>query len=54
MDIDDIKSLDDYILEVVKRSLIQNNNNPTIVSKKLGISRATIYRYIKEIEKSSK
>ncbi|PKO99653.1 MAG: regulator [Bacteroidetes bacterium HGW-Bacteroidetes-8] len=50
IDFEENKTLEEYILELVKKTLAQNNQNPTIVSKKLGISRATVYRYIKVIE----
>lgn len=43
-------TLEEQILKIVKSNLLKYNNNPTIVAKKLGISRATVYRYIKEIE----
>ncbi len=45
------KTLDEHILDIVRNSLIQYNHNLSIVSRKLGISRATIYRYLSEIEK---
>ncbi len=42
--------LEDHILTIVRNSLLKNNGNPTIVSKKLGISRATVYRYMKSMD----
>jgi two-component system, NtrC family, response regulator AtoC len=42
--------LNEQILMIVKNNLLKYNSNPTIVAKKLGISRATVYRYIKEID----
>ena len=46
----DEMTLEGQILRIVKKSLQKYNNNPTLVAKKLGISRATVYRYIREIE----
>ena len=43
-------TLDEHIALLVKRYLDRYNNNPTVVAKKLGISRATVYRYIKNIK----
>lgn len=43
-------TLDEHISVVVKRYLERYNNNPTVVAKKLGISRATVYRYIKDFK----
>ena len=43
-------TLEEQILRIVKSNLLKYNSNPTIVAKKLGISRATVYRYIKEME----
>ncbi len=43
-------TLEEHILRIVKNNLLKYNSNPTIVAKKLGISRATVYRYIKEME----
>jgi len=43
-------TLEEQILKIVKSNLLKYNCNPTIVAKKLGISRATVYRYIKEME----
>ncbi len=42
-------TLEEQILKIVRDSLQKNNGNPTIVSKKLGISRATVYRYMKAL-----
>jgi DNA-binding NtrC family response regulator len=42
--------LNEQILMIVRNNLLKYNSNPTIVAKKLGISRATVYRYIKEIK----
>ncbi len=44
----DEMTLDDHIGRIVGSYLRKNNNNPTLVSKKLDISRSTIYRYIKK------
>lgn len=43
-------TLDEHILRIVRKSLLNNNSNPTIVARKLGISRATVYRYMKNIK----
>ena len=40
-------TLDNYILKIIKHYLQNNNDNIMVVARKLGISRATIYRYIK-------
>jgi len=45
----DAMTLEEQILKIVRNSLEKNNGNPTIVSKKLGISRATVYRYMKTL-----
>ncbi|MBK8882129.1 MAG: sigma-54-dependent Fis family transcriptional regulator [Bacteroidales bacterium] len=45
----DEMTLNDRILEYVRECLIRYNFNPTIAAKKLGISRATVYRYIKDL-----
>lgn len=37
-----------YIQKIISSYMQKNGNNPTVVAKKLGISRATVYRYIKE------
>lgn len=42
--------LEEHISQVVKRYLDRYNSNPTVVAKKLGISRATVYRYIKKFQ----
>jgi two-component system, NtrC family, response regulator AtoC len=42
--------LNEQILIIVRNNLMKYNSNPTIVAKKLGISRATVYRYIKEMD----
>ncbi len=41
-------TLDEHIRGVVRKSLEKYNHNPTLVANKLGISRPTIYRYIRE------
>lgn len=41
-------SLQEHIKRIVMRSLSKNGNNPTAVARQLGISRPTVYRYIKE------
>lgn len=43
-------TLDEQILKIVRKNLQKNNGNPTLVSKKLGISRATVYRYMKVLD----
>ena len=43
-------TLEDHIERIVRNSLMKHNNNPTEVSRILGISRATVYRYIKKFE----
>jgi two-component system, NtrC family, response regulator AtoC len=43
-------TLDEQILKIVRNCLQKNSGNPTFVSKKLGISRATVYRYMKALE----
>jgi DNA-binding NtrC family response regulator len=48
--VDEALSLQQRILLIVKESLLKNENNPTKVARNLGISRATVYRYIKELE----
>ncbi len=40
--------LQEHIKRIVMRSLSKNGNNPTAVARQLGISRPTVYRYIKE------
>ena len=42
------ETLRSYIHKIVLRYMQRNNNNPTIVARKLDISRASVYRYIKE------
>jgi len=41
-------TLDNYILKIVHYYLQQNQDNIMTVAKKLGISRATVYRYIQK------
>ena len=43
-------TLDEHILKIVKKCLLKYDGNPTIVARKLGISRATVYRYIKSLD----
>lgn len=43
-------TLDEYILSIIKTQMDNSGNNPTLVAKKLGIGRATVYRYLKQIE----
>jgi two-component system, NtrC family, response regulator AtoC len=43
-------TMEEHIERIVRNSLMKHNNNPTEVSRVLGISRATIYRYIKKFE----
>ena len=40
-------TLNGYIVKIIKHHLKKNNNNPTATAKALGVSRATIYNYIK-------
>jgi len=47
---DEALTLQQRILLIVKECLLKNENNPTKVARMLGISRATVYRYIKELE----
>ncbi|PKP46877.1 MAG: regulator [Bacteroidetes bacterium HGW-Bacteroidetes-11] len=49
----DEHSLESYIHKIVLRYMHKYDNNPTVVAKKLGISRATVYRYIKENRKTN-
>jgi DNA-binding NtrC family response regulator len=42
-------TLDEHIRRIVKRSLRNNDHNPTQVARELGISRPTVYRYMKEM-----
>ena len=42
-------TLEEQLLRIVKKTLLRYNNNPTDVAKKLGISRATVYRYIRDL-----
>lgn len=44
----DSMTLDNHITKIVNDSLKMNSGNPTIVSRKLGISRATVYKYMKK------
>jgi two-component system, NtrC family, response regulator AtoC len=46
----DDMTLNQHLLRIVRNYLRKYNHNPTVVSRKLGISRATVYRYIKELE----
>jgi transcriptional regulator of acetoin/glycerol metabolism len=41
-------TLEEHIRRIVRESLLKYNHNPTIVAAKLGISRPTVYRYIRE------
>lgn len=43
-------SLHDHSLQLVKRYLEKYNHNASLAARKLGISRASIYRYMKEIK----
>ncbi len=43
-------TLEEQILKIVRKNLQKNNGNPTLVSRKLGISRATVYRYMKVLD----
>ncbi len=45
---DEDLSLEDQILKIVKNCFLKYNN-PTVVARKLGISRATVYRYLRQI-----
>jgi transcriptional regulator with PAS, ATPase and Fis domain len=42
-------TLEEHMFCVIKNYLNKYGNNPTDVAKRLGISRATIYRYMKEM-----
>lgn len=42
------KTLSDMVQEIVVRTLAANNNNRTKTAKVLGISRATLWRYLKQ------
>jgi DNA-binding NtrC family response regulator len=44
----DNMTLDEHVTRFVNDCLRLNGNNPTIVSRKLGISRATVYRYMRK------
>jgi two-component system, NtrC family, response regulator AtoC len=46
----DDMTLEERIIEYVRETLLKNNLNPTITARKLGISRATVYRYIKDLK----
>jgi two-component system, NtrC family, response regulator AtoC len=46
-------SLDDYILRIIE-AYISKYENPSKIAEKLGISRATVYRYIKMIKKEGR
>lgn len=42
-------TLDEHIRRIILRSLRKNDHNPTLVARELGISRPTVYRYMKEL-----
>ena len=44
---DENMTLDGYIVKIIKLFLQKNGQNPTLAARKLGIGRATMYRYIK-------
>lgn len=46
--LDENLSLEGHILKIVKNCFLKYNN-PTVVARKLGISRATVYRYLRQI-----
>lgn len=41
-------TLEEHVTKIVNDSLRMNSSNPSIVSRKLGISRATVYKYMKK------
>lgn len=43
-------TLHEHSLDLVKSYLLKYNHNASLVARKLGISRASIYRYMKEIQ----
>ena len=43
------QTLEEHTIRIIKNCLLKNNNNPSVAAKKLGISRATVYRYIKDM-----
>ncbi|HCT93508.1 MAG: regulator [Bacteroidetes bacterium GWE2_39_28] len=48
-ELDKNMTLEEHMFCIIKSYLIKYGNNPTDVAKRLGISRATIYRYLKEM-----
>ncbi|HAX96637.1 MAG TPA: regulator, partial [Prolixibacteraceae bacterium] len=43
-------TLEEHTLKIVEEYLRKYNQNPTEVARRLGISRATVYRYIKALK----